>query len=243
MDNMDYATSNLMGAMAAVVAAFILTFVLIETRKTYYGRLLHRNMGKAPSCFGKCCYGFISCCVHVCDCLKIERTSEKKKIQMGRKLKARLDELDKISDWETADTSNIELEEEEERVLVETLVSAEDPNIWALLMPAAYMLVPGSMIAKMWFNTIFPPINAINIFEVNSTITEVEYIQQFDNVFSNLMVISTSLALGLILGFAVVQLGYKLISSICACSKVRVKSSRSYLPPIARYPPTHRLPA
>lgn len=120
MDNMDYATSNLMGAMAAVVAAFILTFVLIETRKTYYGRLLHRNMDKAPSCFSKCCYCFISCCVHICDCLKIERTSEKKKLQMRTKLKERLDAIDRISNWETADTSAIELEAEEERVSPKT---------------------------------------------------------------------------------------------------------------------------
>ena len=122
-------------------------------------------------------------------------------------------------------------------------MSAEDPNIWALLMPAAYMLVPGSMIAKMWFNTIFPPINEIGIVEVNSTITEVKYVQQFDNVFSNLMVISGSLALGLILGFAVVQLSYKLISSICACSKVRVRVPAATFHP-SRYshpPPSTRL--
>ena len=108
-----------------------------------------------------------------------------------------------------------------QQVLVETLVSAEDPNIWALLMPAAYMLVPGSMIAKMWFNIIFPPINTFSIVEVNSTIVDYEYVQQFDNVFSNLMVISTSLALGLILGFAIVQLAYKLICICCCCKKAR----------------------
>lgn len=27
----------------------------------------------------------------------------------------------------------------------------------AVLMPAVYQLVPGSMIAKLWFNTLFPP--------------------------------------------------------------------------------------
>ena len=29
--------------------------------------------------------------------------------------------------------------------------------VQAVLMPAVYQLVPGSMIAKLWFNTLFPP--------------------------------------------------------------------------------------
>ena len=30
----------------------------------------------------------------------------------------------------------------------------------AMLMPAVYQLVPGSMIARMWFETIIPPADA-----------------------------------------------------------------------------------
>merc|ERR1712060_255107 len=61
----------------------------------------------------------------------------------------------------------------------------EDLNIWAILMPAVYQLVPGSVIAKLWFSTIFA--------------------EETSQTFSNLMVISTSLALGLIVGFAIAQ--------------------------------------
>jgi len=53
--------------------------------------------------------------------------------------------------------SEMMLSDEEEKVFVETIVSAENLNIWAILMPAVYQLVPGSKIAKMWFNSIFPP--------------------------------------------------------------------------------------
>lgn len=49
--------------------------------------------------------------------------------------------------------------------------------------------VPGSIIARLWFNSIFPPLN----------------IGEIDSVFSNLMVISASLSLGLIIGFVTVQ--------------------------------------
>ena len=56
--------------------------------------------------------------------------------------------------------------------------------------------VPGSIIAKLWFNSIFPPLNPE---------------EAIDGVFSNLMVISTSLSLGLIIGFVTVQF----VGSLC----------------------------
>ena len=85
--------------------------------------------------------------------------------------------------------------------------------VQAMLMPAVYQLVPGSMIAKLWFNSIFPPpletqqvINITNT--TNGTIVLDSVHENYEaqaNVFSNLMVISTSLALGLLVGFAIVD--------------------------------------
>ena len=78
-------------------------------------------------------------------------------------------------------------------------------------MPAIYQLVPGAMVARMWFNSLFPPIQAEETFvanvSVNGSIAEANvtvYIPHGggSDVFSNLMVISTSLAIGVILGFA-----------------------------------------
>ena len=84
----------------------------------------------------------------------------------------------------------IKIEAHEEELLLDTIVYAESMNIWAMLMPAVYQLVPGSMIAKMWFNTIIPPSNPADD----------------ENVFAGLMVTSISLALGLIIGEAIVEI-------------------------------------
>ena len=56
-------------------------------------------------------------------------------------------------------------------------------------MPALYQLVPGSLISKLWFDSIFPP----------------QLATAEQDVFSSLMVTSISLALGLIIGLAAVQ--------------------------------------
>jgi hypothetical protein len=80
----------------------------------------------------------------------------------------------------------------------------------SVLMPALYQLVPGSLIAKLWFNYIFPP----KVEEVTVPIegapglnyTIAEFDDQANNVFGGLMIVSTSLALGLIVGFAVVEI-------------------------------------
>ena len=69
-------------------------------------------------------------------------------------------------------------EEGEESALVEAIVGAQDLSVWATLMPAVYQLVPGSMIAKLWFSIIYPPELAV---------VEGSYVLQ-NNVFSDLMV-------------------------------------------------------
>ena len=78
------------------------------------------------------------------------------------------------------------------------------------MMPALYQLVPGSMIAKFWFGLIFPPPlgeTIVFIPEINTNITTYTNIDRMnDNVFGGLMVISTSLALGLMIGFAIVEI-------------------------------------
>ena len=81
-------------------------------------------------------------------------------------------------------------------MLVEAIVGAQDLSVWATLMPAVYQLVPGSMIAKLWFSIIYPPELAV---------VEGSYVLQ-NNVFSDLMVTATSLALGLILGLSLIHI-------------------------------------
>ena len=42
-------------------------------------------------------------------------------------------------------------------ILIVVTSTPIDINIWAILMPAVYQLVPGSIIARLWFHSIFPP--------------------------------------------------------------------------------------
>ena len=77
------------------------------------------------------------------------------------------------------------------------------------MMPALYQLVPGSMIAKLWFSYIFPPQiekETVTIPGTSFEIEKVDYNAGAGNVFGGLMIVSTSLALGLIVGFAVVTI-------------------------------------
>ena len=87
-------------------------------------------------------------------------------------------------------------------------------------MPALYQLVPGSMIAKLWFNYIFPPQlerTEIPLGDTGFNYTRVEYDEQANNVFGGLMIISTSLALGLVVGFAVVQIWEDFLELFSCC--------------------------
>lgn len=89
-------------------------------------------------------------------------------------------------------------------------------------MPAVYQLVPGSKIATMWFNSIFPPkLTDPLTGEINP-----KYDQQV-NVFADMMVISGSLALGLLLGFGIVLLLKNIITVIVGKSKPRLRADMS----------------
>ena len=79
----------------------------------------------------------------------------------------------------------------------------------SLYRPAVYQLVPGSLIARLWYNAVFPP----PLIQTERPIagSELESTDFYsnpaaDDVFYGLWVISTSLAVGLLFGFALVSL-------------------------------------
>lgn len=110
-------------------------------------------------------------------------------------------------------------------------------------MPALYQLVPGSMIAKLWFNYIFPPpliqdtvplesaealINLTSAMNITVDEDQLSYTtfrldEAANNVFAGLMIISTSLALGLVFGFAVVRV-LELFFKPCKCTEDKMKN-------------------
>jgi hypothetical protein len=203
-DNMDYAVSNTLGAIAAVLAACILSFIIEQFfHAPYQTRLLNggSHVNGKDTKLHRSCY---SCATHYMQCIGrvgLGRKSDSTMLTVAEKMKVAVDPA------RPDVVPPILLEEHEEDVLLETIVELEDHNVWAVLMPAVYQLVPGSMIAKLWFNSLFPP-----------SITADDYEAQ-NNVFANLMVISTSLALGLVLGFAIVRAGENIFS--CMCGKCK----------------------
>ncbi|CAB9520779.1 expressed unknown protein [Seminavis robusta] len=213
-DFLDTASSNIAGAAAAVCMAHILSYLCDTVNKYYNARLLMRTRNPAAptekafhSPIGKFSYAISKGYVQFVSCLGLGKKSYVEALKMEKKL---YKDVQEFRDPQHP-RQEIRLTAEEEAVLVEAIVEAEHLNIWALLMPAVYQLVPGSLIAKLWYNIIFPPpplpydrnITLAN----NKTVTIQDLVQNPDSdaVFYGLWVTSTSLALGLIVGFAVVQ--------------------------------------
>lgn len=226
-DNVDTMASNIVGAAAAVVTACILSALVDRVQKQYYAQLLQRgkHRGETPSKIDDILYCFIASEIKLMASLKLGRKSEAEKLVFEKKLKQATDELKDPNH----PRSEIVLEPREENLLVDTIVCAESINIWAMLMPAVYQLVPGSMIAKLWFNSIFPPPLITKEQEIGGTdltYTTYELDTANDNVFSNLMVISCSLALGLIVGFAFVQLSQRILNAVAFWESDEKKEQR-----------------
>lgn len=143
------------------------------------------------------------------NCIGIGRKHDKDMVDLEKKIYQHSKELRDPSH----PRSEIKLEPHEEDLLLDTIVYAESMNIWSMLMPAVYQLVPGSMIARMWFNTIIPPSD-----------TSVD-----DNTFAGLMVTSISLALGLIIGEAIVEL-FSGIANLLFKSRSKNQESKTLKP-------------
>jgi len=217
----------MLGAAAGVVTACLLSHLVDVIQKKYYAQLLQRGKHRDDSAtiFDDILYVIMAAEARFSAKLKLGRKSEVKKIELEKKLRA---ETASIRDAGNAQRK-IELNEEEEGLLIDTIISAESINVWAMLMPAVYQLVPGSMIAKLWFNSIFPP--PLKTKEVPIAGTEFSYEtyeldSAAENVFSNLMVISCSLAIGLIIGFAVVQLFQRFSNTVAFWESDERKESR-----------------
>jgi len=181
-DNLDTAASNIAGAAAAAVTASVLAEIINWGRQYYMDRLLSKI--ENPTVLGNLVFGCMKVSIKLESCFGLGRSSDFERLDLDKKLDQQMSEL--YDDNHNRD--KIEVTEREENLFLELIVGSKDLNPWAILMPAVYQLVPGSVIAKLWFHSIFPPPD-------DST----------ESTFSSLMVISTSLALGLILGFAVVQ--------------------------------------
>eukprot|EP00548_Thalassiothrix_antarctica_P006674 CAMPEP_0194132738 /NCGR_PEP_ID=MMETSP0152-20130528/3142_1 /TAXON_ID=1049557 /ORGANISM="Thalassiothrix antarctica, Strain L6-D1" /LENGTH=680 /DNA_ID=CAMNT_0038827897 /DNA_START=79 /DNA_END=2121 /DNA_ORIENTATION=+ len=196
--NLDTAISNIAGAMAAVIVSDILAAIVDGMLKLYNARILHRN--KKVTKVGTFFYKITAFFVRASYYLGCGKEADLRVLNMKSDLRQQRLELHS----DTHARSEINITSEQQRDIQEAIVSAEPLSTWSILMPAVYQLVPGSHIANLWFGTIFP-YNEDNISEdVLMKLKESNYkASDSGQVFELLMVISTSLALGLLLGFAV----------------------------------------
>jgi len=207
-DLLDTATANVVGAIASVLAACLLSWIVDSLSYYYSARTLMRVDGEY-SAFGEFVYSISEGWVRFTTSIGLGRRDEQRFLDMQPKLRQMSSELQDP----THARSEIRLTAEEERLLKQAVVSAEPLNVWSLLMPTVYQLVPGSLIARLWYNSIFPPPylpEELPVATTNGTATGFTYIswtpdQAQENVFSALMVIAASLALGLLLGMGVVS--------------------------------------
>lgn len=180
-DHLDTATSNMVGAAAGVISACALAWMINTGQRNYSDQILQNHRSDTHSTLAKLWFKTLGYIVSVYRCLRLNRASESKKKQLKSDIEA---------------NPSLQLSESDTDLYLETVVGGQDINIWSILMPAVYQLVPGSVIARFWYQSIFPEEPEASALDFTSQ----------DSVFSNLMVISTSLSLGLIFGFAIVQI-------------------------------------
>mmetsp|Transcript_24792 Transcript_24792/g.35482 ORF Transcript_24792/g.35482 Transcript_24792/m.35482 type:complete len:687 (-) Transcript_24792:147-2207(-) len=202
-DHLDTATSNMVGAAAGVIVAGLITLMVDVSGDFYRTRLLQEKSSNNTK-LGDFYFRLLSTTNKANYYFGIGRQSDVMKLELKKKLKEMRKELKDPNH----PRQQIEFPPNEENALLEAIVGTQDINLWSILMPAVYQLVPGSIIAKLWFSALF--------FENPFYDKDDERQVSQESVFSNLMVISTSLALGLIIGFALFQVGVFIVGrSFC----------------------------
>ncbi|KAL7493610.1 hypothetical protein ACHAWT_002622 [Skeletonema menzelii] len=204
-DHLDTATSNICGAMSGVVVAALIALIVNVSGDFFRARILQEDT-RHNTRLGNFYFRLLSILKKATYYFGIGRPSDVIKLELKEKLKTMRIELKDPNH----PRSMINFPPNEENALIEAIIGTQDINTWSILMPAVYQLVPGSIIAKLWFSAIFPENPYLGEGDKNP--------DSQDSVFSNLMVISTSIALGLIIGFALFQSGVFIIGRTC-CKK------------------------
>lgn len=150
-DHLDNASSNIFGALAGVLAACFLSWFVDGCQSFLLARLLQED-GPSESNLVGFIYRCMGCIVKSATLLGICRKSELEKLDLEHRLKDQRKELEDPSH----PRDQIELSSHDEGLLLEAIIGVEPNNVWSVLMPAVYQLVPGSVIARFWFIAIFP---------------------------------------------------------------------------------------
>lgn len=197
LDGMDTIFGDSAGAMAAVVTACIISLTVDYVRAE--SRL---EMDEKTSTLRKMTHYMYKFLVRIADFLRIGRGLARRSSQVRENLAEEAEKQGKPA-------SEIRLSNKDEAILIEDAVEMQEYNYWSLLMPAVYQLVPGSKIAMYWYNIILPPQPYEGSAAEGATVV--------DSAGSALWITSLSLALGLIMGLAVVRILVGIIISTVSC--------------------------
>jgi hypothetical protein len=193
-DHLDTAASNITGAACGVCAAALISWIVNVNGDFFRARLLQDNASDNTR-LGDFYFHFLPILQKAVYNCGIGRPSDIMKFEVEERLKVLRTELKDPHH----SRDRIEFPPTEEDVIIDAIICTQDMNTWSILMPAVYQLVPGSIIAKLWFGAIFYENPYLNLKEGDKNLDSQE------SVFANLMVISTSIALGLIIGFSLFQ--------------------------------------
>lgn len=219
--------SNIAGTAAATITACWLVMFLDSQRYKYFDRILHRHQHKLNrSCWTKFIVKFMTGYVYLCYYLGLANPNDMKQLDLCYALEHEQLHDDAAQDCNgnndehplTSPTlinekggggGNVELTKDQKYLLREAICQSENLNIWAILMPTIYQLVPGSRIALVWFDAIFPR-------------------DEYFNVDDGLMIQAGGMAIGMVLGMFVVYGSEWLILDRMSCTSMKVDGSFQY---------------
>ena len=206
-DGIDTVASNILGAMVGVAVACFVAYLADYVK--FQGRIVSTDDSddkQISSMVRKLSRKTYKILTRVCSCLHLGRGL----IDRSSEVHSKLEEQSRL---QAKTKDEIKLDEVDEAILVEDAVEAEGYNVWSLLMPAVYQLVPGSKLAMYWYDVIFPP-RPIQYSETSDLESESpEFVLWYTSV---------SLALGLILGLAIVRIiVWAIVTVFLFCIKLK----------------------
>ena len=114
-DNLDTATSNVLGAAAAVCAACGISFVLDQMRYYYYGRLLQRDADQMHTTAGNFSYNVVATMTAFVNSIGLGRQEDVDMQTLSEKLKKQSSELQDPAHAR----AEMDLTKDEEKMIVE----------------------------------------------------------------------------------------------------------------------------
>jgi len=226
-DGMDTVSGDFLGSMVAVATASFIAWTVDSIR--YRTRIVHtdvNNGDKKSSLCGKFAQN---------GCRVIARVGVR--LGFGRDLSRRCSEvrakLEERSKVQRKAKAEIKLDDDEEATLIEAAVEAQEFDVWSLLMPAVYQLVPGSKLAMYWYNTIFPPQRFMDkivvMYNETDDLSNLLEDDEGTNVTVNsagnaLWLTSGALAMGLLLGLFFVRCFFFVILTVTSPFRNKSKS-------------------